>query len=139
MAGLSSMVTVHLPNMPCSMTTPTNAVASHGGLLQTTALAPRETGDNNDQQTERAGEIAMHHLLPGFGHRNRALRRCDVGLVDVLGGVVRRELAIAARPVRASQTGVRQTYVGTQHHDAQRNDSGEKSEFAEHVSLRAKP
>ncbi|MNM96417.1 hypothetical protein D3C81_1088930 [compost metagenome] len=74
-------------------------------------------GEAEDQQAERAGEVAVDHLVPAFLRFHRRFREVHFGMGQ-LGFAARHvDEAIAARPVRTAEAGVGQAGVGTEQHD----------------------
>src|SRR5690349_897900 len=84
------------------------------------ARANRQRGDHDDDEAERAREVAMDHLDPGLSH----IRVARV----MLRASRRRDVAEAARPVRAAEAGIRQSRVTAEHDDTETQDRAEQGE-----------
>jgi hypothetical protein len=138
MAGLSSSVTVHLPNRPCRMTTATSVSASSGDWRRTWRRRKATAGDYQDHQPEKGGDIAVDHFAPGLAQRDRSVFTALLlnGLGDFLAGMIGGEVAIAPRPVGTAQAGIGEPHPGTQHHQAQRQDQREAEQARQRAAGR---
>ncbi len=80
--------------------------------------AQREDPAEEDQQPQRAGEVAVRHLLPGAAERVAA---------EVAAG---QRLPVAERPVGAAEARVRKTHVRAEHYDDESEDQRHEEELA---------
>ena len=71
----------------------------HAGERRGLPQTPSRDGDGEDQHAERAGEIAVAHLLPCLGER------------IAIGDVGRHRLPVAERPVGATEAGIGEPHV----------------------------
>ena len=92
---------------------------------------------HQDQQAERRREIAMHHLLDGLVILERPMRKGFIDGIDVLRGLVRGEMTVAARPVRAAQARGAQAYPRAEHDDDQREHHADQCEPTEQRQFRS--
>ena len=96
-------------------------------LARIAAITPRDHGQRDADQAERAREIAMDHLAPRFAR----LERPRVLAAELLGRRRRMrhdEAPIAARPIGAPEAGIRQPYPGAEHDDGQRQHGTDASQ-----------
>ena len=115
------------------MTIPTSAPGSAGDCLSTAALTPGENRDGQDQKTQRPREIAMGHFLPGFAQGDRPVLAPTLitdGARDFFLCVSRRDLPIAAGPIRTAESGIAQPNVRTDRNDHERECRGRIHETA---------
>ena len=78
-------------------------------------------GQDHHQNPESAGQIAMAHLLPGLAGIKRR-----IGAAIRQHGRLHHQLAVAARPVGATQSGAGDAHIGPHDHDTDRQQEGEK-------------
>ena len=78
------------------------------------ALAPGPRRQQHNHQRQGACEIAMHHLAPAFFDVYRGVGKVPLRMRQLCIGFGHADEAIAAGPVRATQSGVGQTRVGTE-------------------------
>ena len=101
-----------------------------GRTAQLAAVAPGHDHDGDDQHAQDGADVAMDHLDPGLGQRDRPEGHGLRGLVDVAHRAQRRGLAVAAGPVRAAQSGIGQAHEGAEHDQVQRQEPGEENQLA---------
>ena len=132
MVGFTSRVTVHMPSRPWKITRPTSG---KGRVGTPAAPSPGQPREGQDHQPQPAGEIAVHHLLPGLGGVHRALRVGGVGLGHRLRVAGDHQPTIATGPVRATQTGIAQPHIGPQHDHGQGQQGGNSGKRGKGASL----
>ena len=92
-------------------------------------MLPGEKGNRSDQQAECAGEVAVCHFRPRLGDDDWAFGEVLFGF----GQFVRRigdaeQVAVAARPVGATESGILEADVGAERDHAEGEDRGDQDQ-----------
>jgi len=98
-----------------------------GGIA---AVAECDDCYRDDHQPQRRGEVAVHHFLPCLGMRYRTIGTFREFGVDGVCGMVRRQLAVAAGPVRAPQSSVGEAHVRAEAHHPEGQDECGQNQIA---------
>jgi len=83
------------------------------------AMDPGPTGQHRYQQPQRAGEVAVDHLVPAFMGFYRRVRKMQFGMGQLRFAFRHADKAVAARPVRTAQACVGQAGISTEQHHNQ--------------------
>ena len=85
-----------------------------GRKRQALAMAPAEHRHDQDQRTDGHRQVAVDHLDPGLGPADGAAGQCRLRGGDVVARAERADLAVAARPVGATEAGIGESREGTE-------------------------
>ncbi|MNQ87031.1 hypothetical protein D3C85_1022410 [compost metagenome] len=92
------------------------------------AMRPCASGQGHNQQPQRAGEVAVDHLVPALVGLDRSVREMQFGMGQLGFAFRHADEAIAAGPVRAAEAGVGQAGVGAEQHHNQCQQGGKQRE-----------
>ena len=132
MTGCSSSVTVHMPSSPWKITTASRTWGRRAGWFGIPPVGPGQTGQDQAEQAQSRGQVAVDHFPPRLAHVQRPLREC---LGGIPGALRNDELPVAARPVGAAQPGVGQAHPCADDHDQQgqhRPGAGQRQKDCSH-------
>ena len=140
-SGFSSSVTVHMPSRPCKITSATSAIGRTTGCCGSRRLAIASPASARISSPSVGGEVSVHHLLDGLVILERPVRERFVDHIDVASGIIDAEMAVAAGPIRAAETGIAQAHPRAEHddgegeHDARQREAPEQAVTRGHGSL----
>jgi hypothetical protein len=94
---------------------------SRGVLLTPT---PSNNEYRKNQQQQGACDVPMTHLPPSFSDLNWGIRVPRLSQANIRNGFRHSQEPVAARPIRATQTGVGQSCISAyRHHENRQNNS----------------
>ena len=99
-----------------------------GEAVQVATTAPGPHRERERRQDQAAGEEAMHLLAPGLVGFDRPIGKRRIRRVDFVSVHGPSDLAVAGRPVRTRQAGVRQAHERAEHDHHERERGGDPGE-----------
>ena len=124
--GHSFSVTVHMPN--ARLHDHEQQQRKRQRKRHVLGARPRIASDRHEQnqQSQRAGEVPMHHLRPRLVGLERRVRESRLRRLDVGGRARNGQIAVASGPIGTSEPRILQSRVCAEHDDCERKHHADR-------------